>query len=106
MKKEDIALIIKADKGNTEVYVKPEDPKKGFSLKELQAIVGGSIEIVKCKDGKLMVINEEGKLDGLPVNRKATGLYIYGSLDPEAWDKGTGDQIVGDVLVATSNLIK
>lgn len=45
-----------------------------FSLKELQAIVEGYIESIPLKDSKLMVINEEGKLEGLPRNEQATKL--------------------------------
>lgn len=63
------------------------EPKNGidFQLDELQAVVGGFIEIVHLSNGKIMVVNEEGKLDGLPVNNKASELYP--------------DIIVGDVLV-------
>lgn len=63
------------------------DPSNGtdFSLTELQAVVGGFIEVVHLPDGRLMVVNDEGKLNGLPVNPKASELYP--------------DIIVGDVLV-------
>jgi len=46
-----------------------------FVLAELQEIVGGYIEIVPCKDKQhILVINEEGKLEGLPINVKASEL--------------------------------
>lgn len=63
------------------------EPSNGtdFSLTELQAVVGGFIEVVYLPDGRLMVVNEEGKLNGLPINEKASELYP--------------DLIVGDVLV-------
>lgn len=63
------------------------EPSNGtdFSLTELQAVVGGFIEVVHLPDGRLMVVNEEGKLNGLPINPKASELYP--------------DIIVGDVLV-------
>ena len=70
----------------------PYPPADGhlYTLEELQkAIGGGWIEIVKTRDGRLMVLDEEGKLKGFPVNRVATGLYQHGAQDP----------IVGDVLV-------
>ena len=67
-----------------------------YTLEELQkAIGGGYIEIVHTKDGRLMVMDEEGKLKGFPVNPVATGLYRYGSQDP----------IVGDVLVCDEETI-
>lgn len=58
------------------------DPKNGtnFELEEIQELVGGNIELVLCREGLEMYINEEGKLLGLPVNPKATslsGLYPH-----------------------------
>lgn len=58
------------------------------TLKEMQKIVGGFIEPVKLPPGnghKKMVVNEEGRLQGLPVNQKASRI--------------AGQRIVGDVLV-------
>ena len=69
-------------------------PKNGtdFSLEELQGFVGGYIEIIgHGKDG-LMVVNEEGKLDGLPLNTTASLM--------------AGQTIVGNVLVCKANEIK
>ena len=62
-------------------------PYKGkiFTLGQLQEIVGGYIEILHLPDNKLMVVNEEGRLKGLPLNHKASILY--------------NNLIVGDVLV-------
>ena len=66
-----MAQIIKA---NGEI--KETQPSNGtdFSLTELQAVVGGFIEVVHLSDGRLMVVNEEGKLNGLPFNKKASEL--------------------------------
>src|SRR5947207_1542345 len=50
-----------------------------FELKELRAIVGGYIEIVHCRDGRIMVCNEESKLEGLPRNEQATALVDFPS---------------------------
>lgn len=72
-------------------------PKNGtdFSLEELNEFVGGYIEIVSTTDGRIMVLNEEGKLNGLPVNLAAT--ILYGN---------PNDVIVGDVLVCPPEQIK
>ena len=68
----------------------PPADGRHYTLEEMQkAIGGGWIEIVHTKDGRRMVLDEEGKLKGFPVNHVATALYPYGSQDP----------IVGDVLV-------
>lgn len=39
-------------------------------LEAMQQQVGGYIEMVTLEDGIDLVCNEEGKLDGLPVNRR------------------------------------
>lgn len=71
----------------------PRAGNEGFTLAELQGIVGGYIEMVRLWDGRVMVVNEEGLLRGLPFNRDATTLYHLGRV--------TTDPIVGDVLVCT-----
>ena len=82
-----MAMIIKTD--GQVISVQPKNGKN-FSLKELKEIVGGFIEIIRMND-KYMVVNEEGKLERLPYNAPATGLY-WGNV-------GCNDYIVGDVLV-------
>jgi hypothetical protein len=66
--------------------------KKAFTLTELQKIVGGYIELIYLNDGRVMVINEEGKIDGLEYNLTAT--LAYGN-----------DVIVGNVLVSPYKFI-
>jgi hypothetical protein len=71
-----------------------------FQLAELQRMVGGSIEIVPTNDGRIMVLNEEGKLLGLPRNEQATALVDFPSQEDIALLKWLyGDQviIVGEV---------
>ena len=82
-----MAEIIKANG----TIIEDVRPAKGtrFKLEQMQAIVGGYIEYVQCKDGKhVLVINEEGKIEGLPYNEKATELA----------ELMVGDYIVGDAL--------
>lgn len=76
------------------VEVKPKSGKT-FSLSELQGFVDGYIEIVELKDGKIMVVNEEGKLKDLPFNHTATKIYAetYSNMDV----------IVGNALVCEPN---
>jgi hypothetical protein len=54
----------------------PTEPANGqySSLAELQKIVEGMIEIVPCRDGRIMVANEESKILELERNDKATAL--------------------------------
>jgi len=85
-----MATWIKTDGTTTEVH--PKDGR-AFTLEELQAFVGGYIELVRIDGERNLWLNEEGKLDGLPLNVKATKL-THGII--AEWDF-----IVGDVLVAT-----
>lgn len=79
--------------------VKPANGK-WFTLEEKQRIVGGYIEIIPTREGNWLVINEEGKLNHLPVNKEATLLYAYGIVVKEDGFALT-DVVVGDVLYCT-----
>ena len=78
-------------------------PKNGtdFSLEELIGFVGGHIEIVELHNGQIMVVNEEGKLLGLPVNALATNC-----LSLIFQKRGVTDIIVGNVLLCDSEMVK
>lgn len=65
-----------------------------FHLSELHIVVGGYIEAVHLKDGRVMWVNEEGKLRALPVNEAATVIAHASGHDPT-------DMIVGDVIITT-----
>ena len=65
---------------------------KTFSLDELKAFVGGWIECVTLNDKQVMIVNEEGKLNGLPYNLMATEI-IKLAFQP------CDDFIVGDALL-------
>lgn len=52
-------------------------PKNGetFSLEEVQAIVGGYVEVVRLDDKTIMCVNEDGKfMQSCFLNREATEL--------------------------------
>ena len=87
-----MATLIKSN--GVETNLTPQN-KTDFQLTELQKIVGGLIEIVKTKDGRTMVINEEGKVNDLPINQKASELYQYNEFD----------FIAGKVLICDKNEI-
>lgn len=64
------------------------------SLAELQAMVGGWIERVRVAvDGELadLIVNEEGHLHDLPLNKTASQVYWFGRM--------TTDPIVGDAVL-------
>lgn len=81
--------------------IRKVEPENGtdFSLGELQRIVGGYIQIVHLNDGRLLIVNEEGKLRNLKPNWRATMLCR------KAIAKWT-DMIVGDALVCDSSQVK
>jgi hypothetical protein len=79
-----MAIHIKADGDITEVHPTAGDK---FTLEEMQAAVGGLIELIILHDGRDMWINEEGLILGLPFNISASTLY--------------GKAIMGDVLVTS-----
>ena len=66
-------------------------PLEDVSLKSLQSAVGGLIEMVLATEGRIMFVNEEGKLLGLPVNEQATKIYAY----REQQGPIAGDAVVG-----------
>jgi hypothetical protein len=75
-----MAHIIKVDGTKAEI--------NDTELATLQGAVGGLIQIVNTPDGKLMVMDEEGKLKGKQVNETATALY-----------NNPYDVVVGDVVI-------
>lgn len=90
-----MALIIKAN-GEFEKTA----PKNGvtFSLEELKEIVGGQIEVDYLPNLGYIVVHEEGKLIGLPLNKTATAIYQVTTQ--------TSDYVVGDVLICRHTQIK
>jgi hypothetical protein len=65
------------------------------NLKEMQTIVGGHIEFVYLPNNIILVVNEEGKLNNLPVNEIVTSFY-YPLIK---------DVIVGNVLLIDNKYI-
>ena len=62
----------------TDGHTKEITPAKGktFNLKEMQEYVGGTIDIQFLpKDKQYMILNDNGKLDGLPENLVGTAIW-------------------------------
>lgn len=97
MKKSYQPFLIKPDGEKQEV-----NPKNGtdFSLEELQGFVGGYVQILHMGRGELMVVNEEGKIKNLPLNKDATAVAHWRGRLLE------GDYIVGPVLICHKSQIK
>lgn len=75
------------------------------SLEEMQAFVGGRIELVYLSNGDHLVINEEGLLDGLPINQKATNTWWNDlGLDGSGIDIQRVPPLVGNVILVEGGL--
>ena len=88
------AKIIYTDK-EAEDYT----PKNGktFELAELQGIVDGCIEIIRLNDGRMIIVDEEGKSKDKAVNIPATNILRR--------DHYTTDYIVGTAIVCDADMI-
>jgi len=79
--------------GDTELITLEQG--KHFTLEELQAFVGGYVELVRTPAGRYLVLNEDGKQLGLPPNTRATAIARSAGIMPN-------DIVVGDVLWVTA----
>jgi hypothetical protein len=92
-----MALLIKTDE-SIEV-IEPKDAERGFTLAELYQHIGCElIQVVPTiLDGKIMIIDEEGKCKDEPkLNLLATTVYNYGLEDP----------IVGNAVICLSSELR
>ena len=80
------------------------DKKDEPDYKAVSKFVGGMVEVVQFPNGDLLLLNEEGKLMGLPLNPEATTLwrttftkdkYLFGYDD---WVSGPAILIKKDAL--------
>lgn len=85
-----MAILVKENGDKVEIF--PANGKM-FELEEVQRLVGGYIEIVNLGGEDVMVVDEEGKLKGKPVNTVATIIaHMRHAIHHN-------DCIVGDVLI-------
>ena len=69
--------------------------EKENRLEWLQKQVGGYIETISLPGDFVMILNEEGKINKLPLNHAATNIAVKVG--------GYADLIVGDVLILKEN---
>ena len=75
-----------------------EDSKDEPSLKEAQEFVGGYVEGITFPNGDYLVINENGKLMGLPLNPEATTLW-RSTFTKDKYAYGYDDFVVGPAIL-------
>ena len=75
-----------------------DDVKLEPTLKEAQAYVGGYVEGISMPNGDYLIINEEGKLIGLPFNEQASKLW-KDTFDNDNYITGRDDFVVGNAIL-------
>ena len=72
--------------------------KEKLTLEYMQEVVGGYIEIVTFPDRTMLICNEEGRLKGLPINKRASEIWYI--------QFGTPEPICGNIIYAQKGEIK
>ena len=73
------------------------DKKDEPDYKAVSKFVGGMVECINWPNGDLLIINEEGKLIGLPLNPEATLLWKM-TFDNDNYVTGRKDIVVGPAI--------
>ena len=68
------------------------------NLKTAQDFVGGMVEAITFPNGDLLLLNEEGKLMGLPLNLEATAIWRE-TFDNDNFITGRNDFVVGPAIL-------
>ena len=82
-----------------------EDSKDEPTLKAAQEFVGGYVEGITFPNGDYLIINEEGKLMGLPLNPEATALW-KATFDNDNFITGRNDFVVGPAILIKKAALK
>ena len=82
-----------------------ENVKDEPTLKSAQDFVGGYVEGIPFPNGDYLIINEEGKLIGLPLNPEATALWRM-TFDNDNFITGRNDFVVGPAILIKKQALK
>ena len=83
--------VMSEDGSYITIYLSDEDGEP--TLKAMQEAVGGYIEVVYAENGDQIILDEEGRLKGKPINEDASEHWLG-----DRWDNDT-ENIVGDAIV-------
>ena len=78
-----------------------KDEAKALTLKVAQKYVGGWVEGVTFPNNDYLIINEEGKMQKLPLNKEATEIWRK-HFTKETHINGYDDFIVGNAIIIKS----
>ena len=81
------------------------DSKDEPNLKEAQEFVGGYVEGITFPNGDYLIINEEGKIIGLPINKEATKLWRE-TFTKDKYAFGYDDFVVGPAILIKKDALK
>ena len=81
-----------------------EDVKDEPDYKAVSKFVGGMVEAITFPNGDLLLLNEEGKLMGLPLNPEATALWRM-TFTKDKYAFGHDDFVVGPAMVIKKNAL-
>ena len=79
---------------------KKDEPK----YPEVKEFVGGMVEAITFPNGDLLLLNEEGKLIGLPLNPEATALWRM-TFTKETHINGYDDWVSGPAILIKANAL-
>ena len=82
-----------------------DNSKDEPSLEQAQEFVGGYVEGITFPNGDYLIINEEGKLIGLPLNPEATALW-RATFDNDNYITGRKDFVVGPAILIKKKALK
>ena len=82
-----------------------KDKKDEPQYKEVSKFVGGMVECVQFPNGDLLLLNEEGKLTGLPLNPEATTLW-RATFTKDKYAFGYDDFVVGPAILIKKKALK
>ena len=82
-----------------------EDSKDEPTLESAQQFVGGYVEGIPFPNGDYLIVNEEGKLMGLPLNPEATTLW-RATFTKDKYLFGYDDFVVGPAILIKKDALK
>ena len=82
-----------------------ENKKDEPNYKKVSEFVGGMVECITFPNGELLLINDEGKLIGLPLNPEATALW-RATFDNDNFVTGRKDFVVGPAILIKKDALK
>ena len=75
------------------------------TLEKAQELVGGMVQGIEFPNGDYMIMNEEGKLLGLPVNEEATKLW-RSTFTKDKYLFGYDDWVSGPAILIKHKALK